>query len=142
MATIDEIIDNFALLDEWDDRYRYLIELGRTLEPLPEGARNDSNKVQGCASQVWLSTGVKPDAPGGPALDFTGDSDAHIVRGLIAVLLTLYSGKHAREILSTDAIALFEKLGLKEHLTPQRSNGFRSMVDRIQRDAQAALQSA
>jgi cysteine desulfuration protein SufE len=142
MATIDEIIDNFALLDEWDDRYRYLIELGRTLEPLPEGARNDSNKVQGCASQVWLSTGVKPDAPGGPALDFIGDSDAHIVRGLIAVLLTLYSGKHAREILSTDAIALFEKLGLKEHLTPQRSNGFRSMVDRIQRDAQAALQSA
>jgi cysteine desulfuration protein SufE len=142
MTTIDEIIDNFALLDEWDDRYRYLIELGRTLVPLPEGARTDTNKVQGCASQVWLSTGVRPDGAGGPVLDFVGDSDAHIVRGLIAVLFALYSGKPAREILKTDAIALFERLGLREHLTPQRSNGFRSMVNRIQRDAQAALVAA
>jgi cysteine desulfuration protein SufE len=142
MTTIDEIIENFALLEEWDDRYRYLIELGRTLAPLPETARNDINKVQGCASQVWLSTAVKPNGTGGPVLDFVGDSDAHIVRGLIAVLLALYSGKRARDIVSTDAIALFEKLGLREHLTPQRSNGFRSMVNRIQRDAQAALQTA
>jgi cysteine desulfuration protein SufE len=139
MTKIDEIIDNFALLDEWDDRYRYLIELGRTLSPLPESARTDANKVQGCASQVWLSTGIKPNGAGGPVLDFVGDSDAHIVRGLIAVLFALYSGKPAREILGTDAIALFEKLGLREHLTPQRSNGFRSMVNRIQRDAEAAL---
>ena len=142
MTKIDEIIDNFALLDEWDDRYRYLIELGRTLSPLPEGARTDTNKVQGCASQVWLSTDIKPNGAGGPVLDFIGDSDAHIVRGLIAVLFALYSGRPAREILETDAVALFEKLGLREHLTPQRSNGFRSMVNRIQRDAQAALATA
>jgi len=142
VTTIDEIIENFALLDEWDDRYRYLIELGRALEPLPDAARTDANKVQGCASQVWVSTAIKPDGAGGPVLDFTGDSDAHIVRGLIAVLFALYSGKPARTIASTDAIATFEKLGLREHLTPQRSNGFRSMVNRIQRDAQTALQGA
>ena len=139
---IDEIIENFALLEEWDDRYRYLIELGRMLTPLPEGARIDLNKVQGCASQVWLSTDIKPNGAGGPVLNFIGDSDAHIVRGLIAVLFALYSGKPARDILSTDAIALFERLGLRDHLTPQRSNGFRSMVNRIQRDAQAALATA
>lgn len=139
---IDEIIENFTLLDEWDDRYRYLIELGRTLEPLPEAARNDANKVRGCASQVWLATDVKPNGAGGPVLKFVGDSDAHIVRGLIAVLFALHSGQHARDILSTDAVALFERLGLREHLTPQRSNGFRSMVDRIRKDAQAALATA
>jgi cysteine desulfuration protein SufE len=136
---IDEIIDNFALLDEWDDRYRYLIELGRTLSPLPEDARNAANKVQGCASQVWLATSVRPNGADGPVLAFEGDSDAHIVRGLIAILFALYSGKPAREILSIDAVALFERLGLREHLTPQRSNGFRSMVERMRRDANAAL---
>jgi cysteine desulfuration protein SufE len=138
-SAIDEIIENFDLLEEWDDRYRYLIELGRTLPPLPAAARNDVNKVQGCASQVWLSTSVKPNGSDGPVLAFDGDSDAHIVRGLIAVLFALYSGKGAKQILSTDAIALFEKLGLRDHLTPQRSNGFRSMVDRIRRDANAAM---
>ena len=137
--TIDDIIDNFALLEEWDDRYRYLIELGRALPPLPETARCNTNKVQGCASQVWLATTVRPNGASGPVLAFEGDSDAHIVRGLIAVLFALFSGRHAREILTTDAIALFEKLGLREHLTPQRSNGFRSMVERIRRDAAAAL---
>jgi cysteine desulfuration protein SufE len=136
---IDEIIENFELLDEWDDRYRYLIELGRALPPLPDGTRTDANKVQGCASQVWLSTSIKPNGSGGPVLTFEGDSDAHIVRGLIAVLFELYSGKSAKDILSADAIALFQKLGLREHLTPQRSNGFRSMVERIRRDANAAL---
>ncbi len=136
---IAEIVENFDLLEEWDDRYRYLIELGRALPPLPEDARNDANKVRGCASQVWLSTSVKPNGGSGPTLSFEGDSDAHIVRGLIAVLFALYSGKPAKDILSTDAVALFEKLGLKEHLTPQRSNGFRSMVDRIRRDANTAL---
>lgn len=137
--SIDTIIENFALLDEWDDRYRYLIELGRALAPLPESARNEANKVQGCASQVWLSTSLRPDGPGGPALTFVGDSDAHIVRGLIAILLALYSDRSAREILSADAISLFEQLGLREHLTPQRSNGFRSMVERIKKDARDAL---
>jgi cysteine desulfuration protein SufE len=137
--SIDTIIENFALLDEWDDRYRYLIELGRALGPLPEAARIEANKVQGCASQVWLSTSTHPDGPGGPTLSFVGDSDAHIVRGLIAILLALYSEKSAREILAADAISLFERLGLREHLTPQRSNGFRSMVERIKHDARGAL---
>ena len=138
-ASIGEIVENFDLMEEWDDRYRYLIELGRTLPPLPEDARTDTNKVRGCASQVWLSTSVTPDGGRGPVLTFEGDSDAHIVRGLIAILFALYSGKDARHILDTDAVALFEKLGLRDHLTPQRSNGFRSMVDRIHRDASAAM---
>ena len=136
---IDEIIENFDLLEDWDDRYRYLIELGRSLPPLPEEARNDINKVRGCASQVWLDTSVKRNGNSGPTLTFVGDSDAHIVRGLIAVLFALYSGKNAKDILATDAVALFEQLGLRDHLTPQRSNGFRSMVERIRRDANAAL---
>ena len=138
---LDEIVENFSLLDEWDDRYRYVIELGRGLRPLAEGDRTEANKVQGCASQVWLATSVRPNGPAGPVLTFCGDSDAHIVRGLIAILFAMFSGRPAREILSTDAIALFERLGLREHLTPQRSNGFRSMVERIRSDARAALGS-
>lgn len=138
MTAIDEIVENFALLDEWDDRYRYLIELGRTLPPLPEEDHTEANKVRGCASQVWLVTDVKGGADG-PLLFFQGDSDAHIVRGLVAVLLALYSGTSARHILDTDALALFEKLGLRENLTPQRSNGLRSMVERIRAEAGAAL---
>jgi len=139
MTTLDEIIDNFSLLEEWDDRYRYVIELGRNLAPLSERDRTDANKVQGCASQVWLATTVRANGQGGPVLTFCGDSDAHIVRGLIAILFAMFSGKHANEILSADAIALFERLGLREHLTPQRSNGFRSMVERIRADARAAV---
>jgi cysteine desulfuration protein SufE len=142
MADIDDIIENFTLLDQWDDRYRYVIELGRTLAPLPESAHNDTNKVRGCASQVWLLTQVKPDGAAGPVLTFDGDSDAHIVRGLIAILLALYSGRHAREILNTDALELFDRIGLRENLTPQRSNGLRSMVERINADAKAALAPA
>jgi cysteine desulfuration protein SufE len=139
MADIAEIIDNFSLLDEWDDRYRYLIELGRDLPPLATEAHNEANKVRGCASQVWLDTSVRPNGAGGPVLTFVGDSDAHIVRGLIAILFAMYSGRSANHILATDAVALFEKMGLREHLTPQRSNGFRAMVDRIHSDARAAL---
>jgi cysteine desulfuration protein SufE len=138
MMTIEEISENFAILDEWDDRYRYLIELGRMLAPLPEAARVDANKVQGCASQVWLTTAVAP-GPSGPVLRFEGDSDAHIVRGLIAILFAMYSQKPARDILATDALALFDRLGLREHLTPQRSNGLKSMVGRIRSDASNAL---
>ena len=137
--TIDEIIENFSILDDWDDRYRYVIELGRTLAPLSDAARSESNKVQGCASQVWLDTRVAPDGSAGPTLSFVGDSDAHIVRGLIAILFAIYSDRPARDILATDAVAIFERLGLREHLTPQRSNGFRSMVDRIHADARSAL---
>ena len=140
--TIDDIIESFSLLEDWDDRYRYVIELGRGLPALGESEHNDANKVQGCASQVWLTTEVKPDGAAGPVLSFVGDSDAHIVRGLIAILFAVYSGKSARDILATDAVAVFEQLGLREHLTPQRSNGFRSMVDRIRADARAALAEA
>jgi cysteine desulfuration protein SufE len=142
VTTIDDIINNFAFLDEWDDRYRYVIELGRSLPPLPETARNDAHKVQGCASQVWLATETRPNGSGGPILNFVGDSDAHIVRGLIAILLAVYSGRSARDILNTDALGLFDRLGLREHLTPQRSNGLRAMVERIRADAQSALAAA
>jgi cysteine desulfuration protein SufE len=138
MTTIDEIVENFALLEEWDDRYRYVIELGRMLAPLPESDHIDSNKVQGCASQVWLVTHVKPDGSAGPVLTFEGDSDAHIVRGLIAILFALYSDKSARDIIATDALALFDRIGLRENLTPQRSNGLRAMVERIRAEANAA----
>jgi cysteine desulfuration protein SufE len=139
--TIDEISENFAILDEWDDRYRYLIELGRTLPPLPEAARIDANKVQGCASQVWLTTDIARGASG-PVLSFVGDSDAHIVRGLIAILFAMYSQKPASDILATDALGLFDRLGLREHLTPQRSNGLKSMVGRIRDEARHALAAA
>jgi cysteine desulfuration protein SufE len=139
MPDIEEIIDNFATLDVWDDRYRYLIELGRELPPLPPSAHSAANKVQGCASQVWLDTSVLPNGAGGPVLTFAGDSDAHIVRGLIAILFAIFSGKPAKDIISADALSLFEQMGLREHLTPQRSNGFRSMVERIRSDARAAL---
>ena len=142
MTGIDDIVENFTLLDQWDDRYRYVIELGRTLPPLPQSAYTEANKVRGCASQVWLLTEVKANGAGGPILTFVGDSDAHIVRGLIAILLALYSGKHAREIVQTDALALFDRIGLRENLTPQRSNGLRSMVERINADAKAALAPA
>src|SRR5262249_46522376 len=139
MSDIDEITDNFALLEEWDDRYRYVIELGRTLEPLPEADHTLANKVQGCASQVWLLTRVTAGPAGEPVLSFVGDSDAHIVRGLIAILFALFSGKTARDILKTDAVAVFDALGFREHLTPQRSNGLRSMVERVRSDARNAL---
>jgi cysteine desulfuration protein SufE len=138
LPAIDEIVSNFELLDDWEERYRYLIELGRMMEPLPDEAHSDVNKVQGCASQVWLQTDVKSPT-GQPVLHLLGDSDAHIVRGLVALLISLYDGKTASEALSTDALGLFKELGLSEHLTPQRSNGVRSMVERIRRDAQMAL---
>ena len=137
--TIDEIRDNFALLDDWDDRYRYVIELGRTLAPLPEADHTAENKVSGCASQVWLLRTTSRDDDGTPRLNYLGDSDAHIVRGLIAILLSLVSGKTPQDILATDPIAVFDELGFKEHLTPQRSNGLRSMVERIRSDAREAL---
>jgi cysteine desulfuration protein SufE len=139
MTTIAEIEDNFALLEQWDDRYRYVIELGKTLPALPEADHVEANKVQGCASQVWLVTHKKPDGASGPVLSFEGDSDAHIVRGLIAILFALYSGKSAKTIIDTDSSALFDRLGLRENLTPQRSNGLRSMIERIRAEARAAL---
>jgi len=141
---IERIVEDFELLDSWDDRYRYVIELGRKLPALSPEDHNEANKVQGCASQVWLTSAQLPATkPGGsPILQFEGDSDAHIVKGLIAILFALYSDESAEKILTTDANALFNKLGLGEHLTPQRSNGFRSMVERMKSDAQKALRSA
>lgn len=139
MTTIDDIRDNFELLEDWDDRYRYVIELGRTLKPLPDADHNAENKVNGCTSQVWLARQVARSDAGEPVLSYLGDSDAHIVRGLMAILLTLMSDRPAKDILATDAIQVFDELGFKEHLTPQRSNGLRAMVDRIRRDATEAM---
>lgn len=141
LMSIDAIIDDFELLDSWDDRYRYLIELGRKLPPFPEEERTDARKVQGCASQVWLVSRTAGE-PGDPSLEFVGDSDAHIVRGLIAILLAIYSGRSASEIGRIDPAAVFDRIGLKDHLTPQRSNGLRSMVERIRNEARTALAMA
>lgn len=138
---IADIVENFSLLDEWDDRYRYVIELGRKLPPFPDVLRTDATKVQGCVSQVWLATTVA-HRDGQPFLTFAGDSDAHIVRGLVSILIALLSGRPASEIAGADPLALFAELGLGEHLTPQRSNGFRSMVARMHADARAVLAEA
>src|SRR5271154_386241 len=140
--TIGDIRENFELLDDWDDRYRYVIELGRMLEPMPEAEHSATNKVQGCASQVWLSKRIERSEAGEALLKYRGDSDAHIVRGLIAILLTLFSGHTPQQILATDAIAIFDEFGFREHLTPQRSNGLRAMVERIRADAREAVASA
>lgn len=137
VPALETIIADFELMDDWEDRFRYVIELGRALPDLPETARTETNKVRGCASQVWLATERDAGAP--PRLTFQGDSDAHIVRGLIAVLLALYSGRTADDILSIDAHAILRKLGLSDHLSPQRSNGLASMVERIRLDARTSL---
>lgn len=135
--SLSDIRDDFAMLDDWEDRYRYVIELGRTLPDMPSELKTEDTKVRGCASQVWLTT----DASDGK-LHFQGDSDAHIVRGLIAILFAIYQDHSAQDILETDAHAVFKDLGLNEHLTPQRSNGLASMVERIRSDAAAAAQAA
>ena len=134
--SVDQIISDFEFLDDWEDRYRYIIELGRTLAPLPDSERTAENKVRGCASQVWLSTHVDRQE-GRPRFHFIGDSDALIVRGLVAIVIALFDGKTADEILATDAEAFFGQLDLRAHLTAQRSNGLRALVDRIRADAAA-----
>ena len=135
MSTIDAIRDDFASLDDWEDRYRYVIELGRTLEPLSPAAHNDVNKVRGCVSQVWLECEPRSDAEGERILHYRGDSDSHLVRGLIAIAIALFSDRTPEEIVAVDAAAAFRALGLEQHLTPQRSNGVRAMVERIRADA-------
>ncbi len=142
MASIEGIIADFETIDDWEERYRYVIELGRELEPLADEAHSDANKVRGCASQVWLQTTLERDGSGAPVLAFRGDSDAHIVRGLVYIVLAMFSGRRAEEILDIDAQEIFGRLGLTAHLTPQRSNGVRSMVERIKSDARAALAAA
>jgi cysteine desulfuration protein SufE len=142
--SLGDILADFELLEDWEDRYRYVIELGRGLEPLPESARTPANKVQGCVSQVWLATHStsRDGGDAAPTLTFEGDSDAHIVRGLIAILLAMFSNQSAETILSIDAEQVFAGLGLKDHLTPQRSNGLMAMVLRIRSDAESALADA
>jgi cysteine desulfuration protein SufE len=136
----ENIFADFELLDNWEDRYHYVIELGRSMPLLPVAAGTEANKVRGCASQVWLATDAVGAAAGiAPHLSFKGDSDSHIVRGLIAILFAIYSGKRADEILRIDAQDVFQRLWLAEHLTPQRSNGFASMVERIRSDARHAI---
>ncbi len=134
--SFDQLIDDFEFLDDWEERYKYVIELGRSLEPLEEEARSASNKVQGCASQVWLISQVNGTGSGS-ILTFRGDSDALIVKGLIAVLHILLSGRPPRDIIETDVQAALGKLGLHEALTPQRSNGLAAMIARLKSDAAA-----
>lgn len=141
-STLDDIVESFEFLDDWEDRYKYVIDLGRELPELPEGEKNEANKVRGCVSQVWLVTEISHREDGQPVIAYRGDSDALIVQGLVAIVLALFSGKSAQEILDTDVDGLFAKLGLQEHLTPQRSNGLKSMVARIRADAEAALAAA
>jgi cysteine desulfuration protein SufE len=135
LSAIDAIRDDFASLDDWEDRYRYVLELGHSLEPLSQEAHNDVNKVRGCVSQVWLEREPRTNAEGGSLLHYRGDSDSHLVRGLIAITIALFSDRTPEQILAVDANAAFRELGLEQHLTPQRSNGVRSMVDRIRTDA-------
>ena len=127
--TIDRIMQNFDILTDWEDRYRYIIELGRKLPSFDEKYKIDDNLVQGCVSQVWLVTDVRDGDP--PVIEFRADSDAQIVKGLVAILLSLYSGKTAREILTADIRGIFQKLELAKHLSLNRANGFASMVKRI-----------
>jgi cysteine desulfuration protein SufE len=133
---IDQIISDFEFLEDWDDRYRYIIELGKRLEPLSDAERTPENKVRGCASQVWLSTQLDRDG-GLDRFHFIGDSDALIVRGLVAIVIALFDRKTPSEIRATDAEAVFARLDLRSHLTAQRSNGLRALVDRIRADADA-----
>lgn len=126
---LDELAETFEFLGDWEERYRYLIELGRKLPPMPEADHNDDNKVRGCMSQVWLTHRRVPGNP--PTLEFQGDSDAHIVKGLIAVLLMLTSGRTPRQILDTDIASAFGRLGLESNISMNRRNGFYAMVERI-----------
>lgn len=134
---IAEIESEFALLPDWEERISYLIELGRNLTPLAESERNEAHRVRGCASQVWLVADQRPESPS--LLHFRGESDAHLVKGEIALLLRIFSGRTPAEIASVDPRNVFERLGLKEALTAQRSNGLFSMMNRIQDHARAAL---
>ena len=138
LADFETIRDDFTSLDDWEDRYRYVIELGHTLEPLSEAAHNEINKVRGCASQVWLEREARTRVGGQTILHYRGDSDSHIVRGLIALAVALFSDRAPEQILAIDALGAFRTLGLEQHLTPQRSNGVRAMIERIRADAAAA----
>lgn len=136
-SRIDDLIDEFELLDDWEERYKYLIDLGRALPPLEDAERCDANKVKGCVSQVWL---ILDDEDGRYVL--RGDSDAHIVKGLVALLTRLYEGRTAEQALEVDPREVLNRIGLAEHLSPQRSNGLASMIGVIQQDAKARAEAA
>ncbi len=135
---ITDVIENFSYLDDWEDRYKYVIELGKELEPMPDALQVDANKVRGCSSQVWLATSVS-ERDGEAVLHFLGNSDAHIVRGLVCITLAIFNDKTAREIVDLDADAIFQKIQLREHISAQRSNGLNSMLQRIRADAHNLL---
>ena len=126
---IDESIDTFELLTDWEDRYRLLIDLGRKLPPLPDSEKTEENRVQGCTSMVWLVEEVEPTDP--PRLHFRCDSDSFIVKGLLSIILMVYSGRTPREIIATDIDEIFSRLGLEQNLSPNRRNGFFATVERI-----------
>lgn len=141
LPPVDEILSNFELLEDSNDRLEYLIELGRLAEPLSPEKKIEANRVRGCASTVWLDTVVESKA-GRPTLRFHGDSDAIITRGIVALIAAIYSGKSPDEISRADALQIFREIGLADHLTAQRSNGARSMMERIHRDARSAALTA
>ena len=130
---IQDMLDDFSFLDDWEDRYMHVIEMGKSLAPLSDSERNQTTKVNGCVSQVWLVTEVSDDAP--VIFRYRGDSDAHIVKGLVAIALTIFSGRTAQEIADIDAGVILAQLGLAEHLSPQRSNGLNAMIARIKSEA-------
>lgn len=134
---MQELEDDFAFLDGWEERYSHVIELGKALPPFDEACRSDANKVSGCVSQVWLT--MQADEAG--RFHFTGDSDAHIVRGLVAVVIKILQDKTAREILDTDIQGFFARIGLADNLSSQRANGLQAMIDRIHKAAEAAVQA-
>lgn len=138
MPNAEEIIANFEFIDDWEERYRYLIELGQTMDPLPESEHSAANKVLGCASQVWLKLTVEGHGTE-RRLRLQGDSDAHIVRGLVALMISLYSGKTLEQAMAIDPVSILAQIGLEQHLTPQRSNGLRSMVERIRHDTKLEM---
>ncbi len=139
MATLDDIIDDFEFIDDWEERYRYVIDLGKKLPPLANEEMNAENKVQGCVSQVWLISEPDMSDAGNPIMHFRGASDAHIVSGLVAIMLIAFSGVSAKKVATVNENEVFEKLGLVEHLTPQRANGLRAMAARIKQHANDAL---
>lgn len=130
---IQNLIEDFEFLSDWEDRYMHVIDMGKQLPGLPDALKVDANKVKGCVSQVWLMTDYNEDTS---LLSFTGDSDAHIVKGLVAIVLEIYSGRTPAEILALEAEPILKSLGLAEHLSPQRSNGLRAMVGRIRAEAE------
>ena len=134
---IDEIIENFEFLDDWDDRYKYLIELGNALEPFADDSQSAQNKVQGCVSQVWVTS--HPEDGEDPVIHYKGTSDAHLVRGLIAIAFAIFSGKKASEIVKLNEREVYAKIDLSDHITPQRSNGLNALVARMKSDAAAAI---